>query len=81
MFSNVRKLFDAEIREKNVRQLRYELRGLWWDLRRPPVPDPVFIVGCSRSGTDFLGSRIQKPGTRRPALSMRWLQALLVVTF
>jgi hypothetical protein len=48
---NVHKLLDPEIRAKNLQAVRWELRGLWWDLTRPAVPDPVFIVGCSRSGT------------------------------
>ncbi|HIE54868.1 MAG TPA: sulfotransferase [Chromatiaceae bacterium] len=48
---NLHKLLDSEIRRKNLRALKLELRGLYWDLRRPQVPDPVFIVGCSRSGT------------------------------
>jgi hypothetical protein len=45
------KILNPEIREKNLRQLSYELRGLWWDLAHPAMPDPVFVVGCSRSGT------------------------------
>jgi hypothetical protein len=48
---NLHKLLDPEIRAKNLRALQWELRGLWWDLTRPSVPDPVFVVGCSRSGT------------------------------
>ncbi len=48
---NLHKLLDPEIRAKNLRALRWELRGLWWNIRRPTVPDPVFVVGCSRSGT------------------------------
>ena len=48
---NIHKLLDPEIRAKNLRQARYIARGLWWDLTRPAVPDPVFVVGCSRSGT------------------------------
>jgi hypothetical protein len=48
---NLHKILDHEIRAKNLRELRYRLRGLYWDKRRPPVPDPVFIIGCSRSGT------------------------------
>jgi hypothetical protein len=48
---NLYKLFDPEIRAKNLLELRYQLRGLWWDVTRPAVPDPVFVVGCSRSGT------------------------------
>ncbi len=50
-FSNVHKLLDPEIRAKNLRALRWELRGLWYDLSRPAMPDPIFVVGCSRSGT------------------------------
>ncbi|RNE93495.1 sulfotransferase [Marichromatium sp. AB32] len=45
------KLRDPEIRAKNWRALRLGARGRWWDLTRPRVPDPVFLVGCSRSGT------------------------------
>ena len=48
---NLHKLLDPEIREKNLRELRYQLRGLWWNATRPAMPDPVFVVGCSRSGT------------------------------
>lgn len=48
---NLHKLLDPEIRAKNLQALRWELRGLWWDVTRPAVPDPVFVVGCSRSGT------------------------------
>ncbi|HHM06051.1 MAG TPA: sulfotransferase, partial [Gammaproteobacteria bacterium] len=40
-----------EIRAKNLREVRYGLRGLYWDARHPHQPDPVFIIGCSRSGT------------------------------
>lgn len=48
---HLRKLLDREIRAKNFRALNWELRGLWWNIARPKVPDPVFVVGCSRSGT------------------------------
>jgi len=48
---NLHKLLDPEIRTKNWRALRQAVRGQWWDLRRPVQPDPVFVVGCSRSGT------------------------------
>jgi hypothetical protein len=51
---NLHKLSDPEIRAKNLRELRYWIRGRWWDLARPPVPDPVFVVGCSRSGTTLV---------------------------
>jgi hypothetical protein len=49
--SNLHKILDPEIRTKNVQALRWEVRGLWWNLTKPAVPDPVFVVGCSRSGT------------------------------
>ena len=48
---NLHKIFDPEIRAKNLRALQYQLRGLYWDMRRPQGPDPIFIIGCSRSGT------------------------------
>jgi hypothetical protein len=48
---NLHKVLDPEVRAKNLRALRWSARGLWWDLTRPAVPDPVFVVGCSRSGT------------------------------
>ena len=48
---NLHKLADPEIRAKNVRALELALRGLYWDVARPETADPVFVVGCSRSGT------------------------------
>jgi hypothetical protein len=48
---NLHKLADPEIRAKNVSALRYALRGLYWDMARPAAADPIFVVGCSRSGT------------------------------
>ncbi len=45
------KLLDPEIRAKNLHAARLAMRGYWWDLRKPSMPDPVFVVGCSRSGT------------------------------
>ncbi|MCW9058144.1 MAG: sulfotransferase [Gammaproteobacteria bacterium] len=49
--ANILKLLDPEIRAKNLDAIRLNARGLWWSLRRPYIPDPVFVVGCSRSGT------------------------------
>jgi hypothetical protein len=49
--NKLHKLLDPEIRAKNLQALRWDLRGRWWNLTRPEVPDPVFVVGCSRSGT------------------------------
>ncbi|HJV26272.1 MAG TPA: sulfotransferase [Aromatoleum sp.] len=45
------KLLDPEIRAKNLRQLRWRARELAWSVMRPAMPDPVFVIGCSRSGT------------------------------
>jgi hypothetical protein len=45
------KLLDPEIRAKNVQALGWALRERWYDVARPAMPDPVFLVGCSRSGT------------------------------
>jgi len=48
---NLHKLLDPEIRAKNMREIGYSMRGAWWDIAHPAMPDPVFVVGCSRSGT------------------------------
>jgi hypothetical protein len=48
---NIYKLLDPEIRRKNLREAKYWLRGLYWNAMRPAAPDPVFLAGCSRSGT------------------------------
>jgi len=45
------KLLDPEIRAKNIHAMRYAFRGRYWDYFRPRQPDPIFLVGCSRSGT------------------------------
>ena len=48
---NVHKIIDPEIRAKNWRALRHEIRGWYWSVARPQAPDPIFVIGCSRSGT------------------------------
>jgi hypothetical protein len=48
---NFHKLLDPEIRAKNLRAMGFALRGRYWDLARSRAADPVFVVGCSRSGT------------------------------
>ena len=45
------KLKDPEIRKKNLEAIHYWKKGFYWNISRPVMPDPVFIVGCSRSGT------------------------------
>ena len=47
----LKKLLNPEIRAKNLEVLGWRLRERWFDLARPDLPDPVFLVGCSRSGT------------------------------
>lgn len=48
---SLHKLLDPEIRSKNLQALREFLRGRYWDLSGQQMPPPVFLVGCSRSGT------------------------------
>jgi Sulfotransferase family len=48
---NIQKLLDPNIRAKNLLALKREAKGKYWDLTHPHAPDPIFIVGCSRSGT------------------------------
>ena len=45
------KLLDPDIRAKNLHAAHLALRGKWWQMSRPNQPDPIFLVGCSRSGT------------------------------
>jgi hypothetical protein len=47
----LKKLLDPEIRAKNLLEVRYRLRGTYFRLASPEMPDPIFIIGCSRSGT------------------------------
>lgn len=49
--SKLLKLRDPEIRAKNLRALHESVRGHYWDLSGQQMPPPVFLVGCSRSGT------------------------------
>lgn len=59
---NLHKLLDPEIRAKNLRALNWALRGLRWDVAHPAVPDPVFVVGCSRSGTTITYETLASSG-------------------
>lgn len=49
--TKLHKLLDPDIRRKNLRALIHHSRGLIFDLTHPLLPDPVFVIGCSRSGT------------------------------
>lgn len=33
--------------------LRY-FRGIWWDVLKPKISRPIFVVGCSRAGTTLV---------------------------
>lgn len=56
------KLADPEIRAKNILEAKRALKGLVWDATRPKVSDPVFVVGCSRSGTTITYETIAASG-------------------
>jgi hypothetical protein len=49
--SSLPKLLDPEIRAKNLQWLGWRAKELLWSVTRPTMPDPVFVIGCSRSGT------------------------------
>jgi hypothetical protein len=66
---NLYKLLDPEIRAKNLRAAHWAVRGRYWNLARPEAPDPIFIVGCSRSGTTVTYETIS---TARGLLSFGW---------
>jgi hypothetical protein len=61
----LRKLADREIRAKNVIELKRAARGVVWTLTRPAVPDPLFVIGCSRSGTTITYETIAAAGRFR----------------
>lgn len=46
-----RKLADPEVRAKNITAARHRLREAAYTLLRADMPDPIFVIGCSRSGT------------------------------
>jgi hypothetical protein len=49
--AKVAKLFDPEIVGKNLQHVRWRVRETFWQFARPAMPDPIFLIGCSRSGT------------------------------
>lgn len=52
MDSNIlHKLTSADYLQKNLTALKQELKGQWWNMTQPATRDPIFIIGCSRSGT------------------------------
>lgn len=49
--SKITKIFDREFVRKNMIALNYRVQENIYYLAHPAMPDPVFIVGCSRAGT------------------------------
>ncbi|NMF96732.1 sulfotransferase [Aromatoleum toluolicum] len=56
------KLLDPEIRDKNLRALGWRAKEALWSITRPATPDPVFVIGCSRSGTTVTFETIAASG-------------------
>ena len=60
--SHLYKLADQEVRAKNLLELKRTARGVAWNFIRPQTPDPVFVIGCSRSGTTITFETIAASG-------------------
>ncbi|MBS0555636.1 MAG: sulfotransferase [Proteobacteria bacterium] len=58
----LQKLRDPEILHKNLQAMRLRSREIYWSMARPRVPDPVFVIGCSRSGTTVTFETIAASG-------------------
>jgi sulfotransferase family protein len=56
------KLLDRDMRAKNLRLLGLRAKELAWAVIRPAMPDPVFVIGCSRSGTTVTFETIAASG-------------------
>jgi hypothetical protein len=59
---SLHKISDPEVRAKNLAHIRRAARGWLWNIRQPAVPDPVFVIGCSRSGTTVTFETIASSG-------------------
>ncbi|WP_022668855.1 sulfotransferase family protein [Desulfospira joergensenii] len=57
---NIYKLIYPEIRRKNALLFRYWLKGIYWEFTKPVEKDPVFLIGCSRSGTTVTYETLMK---------------------
>ena len=60
--SSLPKLLDREVRNKNLRLLAWRAKEFAWSVLRPAMPDPVFVIGCSRSGTTVTFETIAASG-------------------
>ena len=56
------KLLDREVRDKNLRLIGWRAKEFVWSVMRPAMPDPVFVIGCSRSGTTVTFETIAASG-------------------
>ena len=48
---SITKIFEPEFIKKNLIELKYRGRESIYHLTQPNMPEPIFIVGCSRAGT------------------------------
>lgn len=62
MLTRLHKLLDPEIRAKNLHHLALKAREAYWSVAHPAMPDPVFVIGCSRSGTTITFETIAASG-------------------
>ena len=49
--NSLTKILNYEFIQKNLVELNYQARENFYHLTHPTMPDPVFIIGCSRAGT------------------------------
>jgi len=56
----VHKLAQPGVLAKNVRALRLWVRERYFLLRQPALPDPIFVLGCCRSGTTIVYQTIAR---------------------
>ena len=49
--TKIAKLFNREILLKNIVALNYKFKEQLYNIVQPKIPDPIFIIGCSRAGT------------------------------
>ena len=54
------KMFDKEIVVKNIEALKEELLERYYFYKKIEMPDPIFIIGCSRSGTTVTFETLRK---------------------
>lgn len=54
------KIFNPEILAKNLQLLNFQAQEHFYYLTKPHLPDPIFIVGCSRSGTTITFETIRQ---------------------